>query len=54
MAVLLIRGWVVVGALTARMHALGDIVDPVGYTGLGGHEALVGFGGVIVLGHVLV
>lgn len=49
-----IRGWVVVGALTARLHALRDIVDPVGYTGLGGHEPLVGFGGEIVLGHVLV
>jgi len=49
-----IRGWVVVGGLTARLQALGDIVSPVAYAGLGGHEPLVGLGGVIVLGHVLV
>jgi hypothetical protein len=49
-----IRGRVFGGELSGSLHALGDIVDPVAYAGLGGHEALVGLGGVIVLGHVLV
>jgi len=48
-----IRGGLM-GELTACMDALGDIVGPVGYAGLSGHEPLVGLGGVIVLGHVLV
>ena len=42
------------GELTARLHALGDIVDPVGYASLSGHITVIGLGGVIVLGHVLV
>jgi hypothetical protein len=37
-----------------RLHALGDIVDPVGYPCLSGHIPLVGLGGVVVFGHVLV
>ena len=53
MAVVIRRG-VVVGELTARLRALGDSVDPVGYAGLGGHVPLVGLGGVIVFGHFLV
>lgn len=41
------------GRWARGVHALGDIVNPVGDAGLCGHEAVIGLGGVVVLSHGL-
>lgn len=35
-----------------RLHALGDIVDPVRYASLSSHVALIGLGRVVVFSHI--